>query len=78
VTFGKEGALYFSEKNENYFGTTSAVDVVDSIGAGDAFMAGLIHHIIATPDDLPLPFLNLCCQLGAEAASRSGALPEFT
>jgi fructokinase len=77
ITFGKEGALYFSEKNEIYSGTTNAVEVVDSIGAGDAFMAGLMHQVITSEQEPPLDFLNICCQLGAEAASRSGALPEL-
>ena len=77
VTFGKEGALYFSEKNEIYSGTANAVEVIDSIGAGDAFLAGLIHQYLTHADELPIPFLNICCQLGAEAASRSGALPEL-
>ncbi len=77
VTFGKDGALYFSEKNEIFSGVTSAIEVVDSIGAGDAFMAGLMHQLISAKQDPELDFLNVCCQLGAEAASRSGALPEL-
>ena len=75
ITFGKDGALYFSEKNEIYSGVTSAIQVVDSIGAGDAFMAGLMHQLISSKQEPELDFLNVCCQLGAEAASRSGALP---
>ncbi len=77
VTFGKEGALYFSEKNEIFSGATSAIEVADSIGAGDAFMAGLMHQLVSSDQDPELDFLNVCCQLGAEAASRSGALPEL-
>lgn len=77
VTFGKDGALYFSEKNEIYSGATSAIEVVDSIGAGDAFMAGLIHQMVNHKAEPPIDFLNVCCQLGAEAASRNGALPEL-
>ena len=77
ITFGGDGALYFSEKNEIYSGVTSAIEVVDSIGAGDAFMAGLMHQLISAKEDPELDFLNICCQLGAEAASRSGALPEL-
>lgn len=77
VTFGKDGALFFSETHDIYFGTTSAIDVVDSIGAGDAFMAGFIHQLVSSHQEPPIDFLNVCCQLGAEAASRSGALPEL-
>jgi fructokinase len=34
ITFGKEGALYFSDKNEIYRGEAPLVEVADSIGAG--------------------------------------------
>lgn len=75
VTFGKKGALYFSENNEIYYGKADPVEVVDTIGAGDAFMAGLINHLVTGAARMPENFLDDCCRLGAEAAARSGALP---
>ncbi|MCZ6674162.1 MAG: PfkB family carbohydrate kinase [Verrucomicrobia bacterium] len=78
ITFGKDGGLYFSEKNEIYRGTAAPIQVLDSIGAGDAFMAGLMSELVAELESLPENFLDRCCKLGAEAASRAGALPELS
>jgi fructokinase len=52
------------------------VDVVDTVGAGDAFAAGLLHGLVAgrTPGEA-LGFAN---RLGALVASRPGALPPWT
>ena len=76
VTFGEEGALYFGENEEVYCGAVQEVEVVDSVGAGDAFMAGLIHQLLKTDELDEDEFLNFCCDLGAQAASRPGALPD--
>jgi fructokinase len=78
VTFGKEGAIYISEKNEIFQGSTKSVEVVDSIGAGDAFLAGLVDQLVQGEGCLPINFLDRCCAMGAEAATRSGALPELS
>lgn len=52
------------------------VEVVDTVGAGDAFAAGLLHGVLAghTPADA-LAFAN---RSGALVASRPGALPPWT
>jgi fructokinase len=77
ITFGETGALYFTDNFEVYYGTTNPVEVVDSIGAGDAFMAGLVDQLVFGEKRIPENFLYSCCKLGAEAASREGALPEI-
>jgi fructokinase len=52
------------------------VDVADTVGAGDAFAAGLLHGLLAdVPPAASLAFAN---RLGALVASRPGALPEWT
>lgn len=52
------------------------VDVVDTVGAGDAFAAGLLHAMLDGRD--PADALGLANRLGALAASRPGALPPWT
>lgn len=53
-----------------------AVDVVDAVGAGDAFAAGLIHCLGRGLDARSAgTFAN---RLGAVVASRAGAVPEWT
>jgi fructokinase len=51
------------------------VDTTDTVGAGDAFLAGFIHQYM---DDKPLnDALKFACQLGAWVASQKGANPPF-
>jgi fructokinase len=52
-----------------------AVDVADTVGAGDAFAAGLLHGVLTgMPYDEALAFAN---RLAALVASRPGALPAW-
>jgi fructokinase len=51
------------------------VDVVDTVGAGDAFAAGLLHAmLVGRPPKAAIAFAN---RLGALVASRPGALPKW-
>lgn len=52
------------------------VVVADTIGAGDAFTAGLVHAFLAGKE--PLAALQLANALGAIVASRPGAIPPWT
>jgi fructokinase len=47
VTRGSEGADCYTA-NGSVHGAGEPVDVVDTVGAGDAFMAGLLHGLAAT------------------------------
>jgi fructokinase len=52
------------------------VQVVDTVGAGDAFAAALLHGLLTdTPPEETLRFAN---RLGAIVASRPGALPPWS
>jgi fructokinase len=52
-----------------------SIDVVDTVGAGDAFAAGLAYGVI---DGRPVPeILELAIRLGALVASRPGAIPAW-
>jgi fructokinase len=75
VTMGSAGcALYSSNKFRTFEGYS--VDVVDTVGAGDAFAAGLLYGLdLHWPPERIASFANA---LGAMIASRRGATPAWT
>lgn len=81
VTLGDEGALCYGTGNSPVPGTASHpgydVDVVDTTGAGDAFLAGLIAsltHGVAEPERA----LALANAVGAVATTQAGAVAALT
>jgi fructokinase len=74
VTMGGNGAILFMNgnviKHQGY-----KVDVVDTVGSGDAFLAGLLSQLLdnVTSEDA-LEFAN---GLGAFIATQRGACPEY-
>ncbi len=52
------------------------VRVKDTVGAGDAFLAALIHHWMLGGAD-PADALAIACRLGEYVATRDGATPGF-
>ncbi|MGO4772325.1 carbohydrate kinase family protein [Flavobacterium sp. W22_SRS_FK3] len=75
VTKGKDGALLLLEgklyKNEGY-----AVQVTDTVGAGDSFLASLITWLLTGKS--PQMAINFACAVGALVAASSGANPEIS
>lgn len=75
VTKGENGAtLYFNNqffKNKGY-----PVKVVDTVGAGDSFLATLISNLLYKKD--PNNALKFACAVGALVASKDGANPKLT
>ena len=72
VTMGGEGALLL---NESGLVTSKVfkVEVKDTIGSGDAFLAGIIKNLLLkTP---PKQMLNYACALGSLVAQHHGANP---
>ena len=74
VTRGGEGAILLREgrwlEHPGY-----PVEVVDTVGAGDAFLAALLHGLLTgVPDEM---LLGRACRLGAYVASRPGAIPPY-
>jgi fructokinase len=53
----------------------TSVEVADTVGAGDAFAAGLLHGALAGMP--PREALTFADRLGALVASRPGALPDW-
>jgi fructokinase len=75
VTLGGEGCAIFYENSLELFAGFS-VEVVDTVGAGDAFAAAFLHGL---QQDWPMArtarFANA---LGGIVASRAGAVPKWT
>lgn len=75
VTLGGHGAVYL-EDGRFYHHNGYRVKVVDTVGSGDSFLAGLIFKLQdKAPADDALAF---ACALGALVASRQGATPEIS
>ncbi|MHB1105800.1 MAG: carbohydrate kinase family protein [Lutibacter sp.] len=75
VTLGCHGAvLYYKGKFYNNCGFK--VDVVDTVGSGDSFLASLISKLFSEVD--PQEALNFACAVGAIVAQYEGANPEIS
>ena len=72
TTLGENGAVLL--KNGAVFSAPGIkVDVVDTVGAGDAFSAGFIKAYLDGLDEKEI--LNFANKLGAFVASKRSALP---
>lgn len=75
VTKGEFGAvLYYNDKfyyNSGYF-----VKVVDTVGAGDSFLASLLLRLLK--GKTPQKALNYACAVGALVAGQKGANPKIS
>lgn len=74
VTKGKHGALLYSG-DEFYEHPGFKVKAVDTVGAGDAFLAGLVASLFNKKD--PSQALAFACATGAFVASKAGATPRY-
>ncbi|MEI7980015.1 MAG: carbohydrate kinase [Bacteroidota bacterium] len=74
VTQGKDGAVLYTG-NQFYRHHGFVVEVADTVGSGDSFLAALIFQILSKSSiDNALEF---ACAAGALVASREGANPEI-
>jgi fructokinase len=74
ITRGSGGATLWRD-GEVWSADGVPIAVADTVGAGDAFAAGLLHGVLA---GLPAPgMLAFANRLGALVASRPGALPAW-
>ena len=72
VTKGKHGALLMWEGNL-YNNNGYPVKVIDTVGAGDSFLATLIMGLLTGRD--PQHAINYACAVGALVAASAGANP---
>jgi fructokinase len=74
VSHGSKGAYCF-ENNILYFQKAFEITVEDTIGSGDAFLAGFLSEKLIGSD--PQNCLKKACAMGAFVATKSGATPEI-
>lgn len=75
VTRGGEPAIYFDGTRTIYASPPKKEETVDTVGAGDAFTAALVHGLLK---DVPIEdCLENAVRLGSLVASKQGAQPEY-
>jgi fructokinase len=75
LTLGARGSLLVSKEGVSSFGGIE-ITVADTIGAGDAFTAGMTHGLLRNWElDKINEFAN---KVGAFVASKTGAMPDFS
>ncbi len=74
VTMGGDGAVLYYNGNE-YVQKGYRVDVVDTVGSGDAFLAGLLARLLDNAS--PVNALEFASGLGAFIATQKGACPVY-
>lgn len=74
VTKGEKGALLYYE-GKFYEHPGFKVNAVDTVGAGDAFLAGIVAALLQKKE--PEEALAFACATGAFVASKAGATPKY-
>ncbi|WP_372795320.1 carbohydrate kinase [Lutibacter sp.] len=75
VTLGSHGAVLYY-KGTFYNNCGFKVDVLDTVGSGDSFLASLVTKLFNEVD--PQDALNFACAVGAIVAQNEGANPIIT
>ena len=75
VTKGRHGAVFLHDK-KLYYNSGYKVQVKDTVGAGDSFLATLIAKLLQGKE--PQQALDQACALGALVAGQEGANPVIT
>jgi fructokinase len=73
VTRGENGACLW-HNGQFWESPGLTVDVQDTIGAGDSFLAALLYHLDRDPKEA----LDIACATGAYVATQRGATPSYT
>ena len=74
VTMGSKGAVLFYD-DTFYYNKGYKVEVVDTVGAGDSFLATLTDQLLKNMS--PQTAIDLACAVGAIVASNEGANPKL-
>lgn len=74
VTKGRHGAILYSN-DTFYYNSGYQIEVIDTVGAGDSFLASLIDNLIK--ENNPQEAINFACAVGALVAGSEGANTKF-
>jgi fructokinase len=77
ITLGKEGCLYLTPAFEGWV-PSFQVEAVDTTGAGDGFVAGLLMGLLETPRPGEMHLREICLfanAVGALTTTQRGAIP---
>ncbi len=75
VTKGRHGAVLYYDK-VLYYNSGYKIKVVDTVGAGDSFLAALIDKLLKGVS--PQEAINFACAVGALVAGSAGANPPIS
>lgn len=75
ITKGANGAVFYTE-NHFYEHPGFKVNVTDTVGAGDSFLASLISNLAENRS--PAKSIENACATGAFVAAQKGAVPEYS
>jgi fructokinase len=77
VTAGARGAGLLDGDEWSWVDGRTVV-VRDTVGAGDSFLAALIHGLVGPVSRTPAEILTRACRLGEFVASSDGATPQYS
>lgn len=75
ISKGSKGALYVNE-DQSYFYPAVTVDVKDTVGSGDSFLAGFLSRRLITNNVDEI--MSQAVSLGAFITSKEGACPDYS
>ncbi|MFH7019241.1 carbohydrate kinase [Flavobacterium sp. FlaQc-47] len=75
ISKGSKGAVYYNGE-QHYEAPAVPVTIQDTVGSGDAFLAGFLSKRILNTD--PVEIMNQATALGAFITSKEGACPNYS
>lgn len=75
ITKGSHGAVLLYD-NQLFYNSGYKINVVDTVGAGDSFLAGLLARLLNGTS--PQKAIDFACALGALVAQEAGANPKIS
>jgi fructokinase len=76
ITKGKEGATVILKDGRRYSQKPQMVEVVDTVGCGDSFLAGYLHYYY-TKKVGPEEALDQAIKISTMVATQRGAMPNY-